>query len=283
MLLTPTPVVTPLAYRPPRRFPVSGVDSFRAGLDTVRRGTAAFGPAIYRGQSDVSWPLQSTWDRRYCIIQPAGLSHSYRTQPQESQRVLRQRLHLATFRRAVHDHASRAPQLSDDELWALGRHHCLVTPLLDWSRDPLIASYFAVRGLTPAVPQSAAVWALRVTDALPFARMWDPKRFARINGAPTKPPLRQQLQQGLFTRLTDPIFSDIESYLNTRVTGGGAYICLVCLEIEPSAILAIQDMLAAAGISDETLGISDEPSTGATWIDDIARQCNALLPPGRIL
>src|SRR5947207_12160162 len=47
--------------------------------------------AIFRGQSDSEWPLQSLWERRFLHRQQAGLFEPYFVQPHERDKIKLQR------------------------------------------------------------------------------------------------------------------------------------------------------------------------------------------------
>jgi len=107
---------------------------------------------IFRGQADAAWSLESSLTRAIRKNYPATtdigeIVKNHRYAFRENIRG-RSSLHL--------DHAT------DDELWALGQHFGLYTPLLDWSRSPYVALFFSLFG--EAGSGRRALWALLESD-----------------------------------------------------------------------------------------------------------------------
>jgi len=203
---------------------------------------------IFRGHSDQSWKLWSKLERSLVM---------YATGQDGATQILAAREAkglewydrycneiLEKFRRFSHGMPGAYPRMPDDELWALGRHHGLLTPLLDWTESPYVAAYFAFdkhrgeyeRGSkvlrVPPEGPGVSVWGLRFWEDLHA-----PQEFDVIDVVPTTA-VRQRAQRGLFTRLRSEKHQDIERYLRSR----GLAHCLEVYQIPSAAAIdALRD------------------------------------------
>jgi hypothetical protein len=95
------------------------------------------------------------------------------------------------------------PQVDRLGIYALAQHHGIPTRLLDWSRDPRIAAYFAAVEVAKLDrekrerPESFSIWALSRRYVDDVARARDP--FISIVTAPTTTNPNLHLQRALFT------------------------------------------------------------------------------------
>lgn len=181
---------------------------------------------LYRGHARTEWMLDSPWDRR------AQLWPSPKTPPGHEGRKRLLKKVLQDFK----EHAIGLPgiksrELADLDWWAIGRHYGLVTPLLDWSRSPYVAAFFALTGyaeklspglttlgtidpkrfLAEALEESVAVWSF-----LPEEDQWE-TRGPRSELSILNPQIdighRQRAQRGLFTQLDHEEYLDLDAYL----------------------------------------------------------------------
>ncbi|MGL1930251.1 MAG: FRG domain-containing protein [Desulfotalea sp.] len=86
------------------------------------------GNYVFRGQKDYRWPLEPTLDR----FVKGAVKSEIATK------------HLEQFRLSIRGRLNDKSILNDEnEVWALGQHHGLATPLLDWTVSPYVALFFA--------------------------------------------------------------------------------------------------------------------------------------------
>ena len=91
----------------------------------------------FRGQRDANWSINSTLTR---------LANKL---PNDNQKI-EDTIKWAFERRIRGLRGSHPSKLDDNQLWSLGQHYGLATPLIDWSLSPYIAAYFAWENSAPA-------------------------------------------------------------------------------------------------------------------------------------
>jgi hypothetical protein len=200
--------------------------------------------ALFRGHANSSWLLESPMERNLTIeVSPTMRINLRESHGLEWYDGLCRNV-LGGFRTLVRRLPGVPDDVSDDELWALGRHHGLLTPLLDWTTSPYVAAFFA---LTEAIKEFQHgvsrtrrpadevfhVWGLRTWEDLTIHGEFE------ILTVEPHDSRRQQAQSGRFTRLRHPKWLDVRSYLEDR----GCAHYLECYEVPYSeAKIALRDL-----------------------------------------
>ncbi len=108
---------------------------------------------LWRGQRRSDWSLSTTLDRQ---LESLGMLTLPLDKLEEKSAA-----HLERFKYAARGRRGPAPAtLTENEWWALGQHFGLATPLLDWTRAPFAALYFAYEQASPDANMTRAIYGL---------------------------------------------------------------------------------------------------------------------------
>lgn len=194
------------------RIPVARLESWREFTDLLesdffnRHGVQL----VFRGHRRYDWSLMPTLGR----LTTNGIVTEQLAQAQ-----------LERFKRAVRGRLNDAAMVDeDDELWSVGQHHGLMTPLLDWTYSPYVALFFAFHkddSKEEATNPYRAVYALNKSfltghEVQTGIRLWEPRRddhgrLVNQAGLFTFSPTDATIENKLATVLADDeLFEDEE-------------------------------------------------------------------------
>ena len=197
---------------------------------------------VFRGHANPDWKLSSTWEREIASYpntkHPFSRSKLYSKfgESADGEYERKRDEGLYRFKRL----ARTMPEIpahslsSDNDWWAFARHYGLDTPLLDWSRSPFIAAFWAFAKRVPSEKgnmdkifhyhsdQPVVVWELAYFEDDPVAAkgraVFSNNEFDLIDNS-RYDLHRQRAQQGVFTRLEHDAYADVESYLSSKGLG----------------------------------------------------------------
>jgi hypothetical protein len=201
------------------------LSGWRYFADYINLELLDYGGYVYRGQGAAHWGLVPTLDRL--------LRHPKKAFPPTARED-----HLAKFRMAVRGRrGSSPPQIStDNEWWAIGQHHGLATPLLDWSTSPYVAAYFAFATDGNDGATERAVFALHRPSVETKSRAISDahKGLDRPNIIEFVAPLSDENprlvnQGGLFSRAPDGI--EIQDWVAQQFAGDNGHAYLLKITI----------------------------------------------------
>jgi hypothetical protein len=175
-------------------------------LSLINNDFADWPDYIFRGQAQSDWLLEPTLSRALKTIKYQNKENLVKS-------------HLEKFKLEIRGRRGLNPrQLSENELWALGQHFGLYTPLLDWTKSPYVALFFALTSLEKSSTGYRTLWALNSTDIEDITKWYKENKFnkSKFIVELINPILDENSrlvnQNGLFTKIN--LENDIESWVS---------------------------------------------------------------------
>lgn len=200
---------------------------------------------VFRGHGCSSWNLETTLDRLLTRLAPRGinLESTYDF-------LLKEFVHSIRARSG----AQKDLALNDEELWSIGQHYGLATPLLDWSKSLYVALFFAFENAAPSGSGFRSVWAMNLCPFVlekidEFNEQKDKKNHFKIIDPISDENPRLIAQTGLFTR--QPLQFSIAEWVTKFLPQDTTY--LIKINIPESERLPILRHLRLMNIHHGTL------------------------------
>ena len=163
----------------------------------------------FRGHSKESYRLSSTLERYLTDI--FGKNYVQKNF-EKIQEIYLKECRKVLLEQSIDGFYSLPMELTDNDIWAFGRHYHLKTPLLDWSRSFFVALYFAFEDLEPEQEKYRVIYQLN--DFLP------PEQDVIITPK-IKIGTRINAQNGVFTKLPSYRLEELASHNRPEYLGKG--------------------------------------------------------------
>lgn len=186
---------------------------------------------IYRGQSNSSWTLTSTW-HRLPDVPNKNLEFYWG--------LLRELYDAISFWSGYQWNLENP--VDKGAFLSFLQHHGFPTPLLDWTKSPYIAAYFAFEGVNDSTPEKNNV-SVFVFDHVTFDKHWNQvfqlqptQPFVSVLPASPKGNFNQIVQQGIYTysSVTDQKqhIMGLENRTDNKLGVAGTYLIQYLLPVD---------------------------------------------------
>ncbi|OOR99691.1 hypothetical protein B0186_07270 [Canicola haemoglobinophilus] len=176
---------------------------------------------VFRGQKEHSWFLQSTLERVNSKSLYLRENHLNRFK-KECRRPFKDNIHLL--------------ETDENEIWAIGQHYGLATPLLDWTYSPYVSLFFAFEEIVEN-EDYRVVYALNKDNLLNRLSEYFSHEYNKLFFEPKIDPFGRLINQsGLFTiappctTLEDTLIDELRKVCITRENDIADYICKIYIK-----------------------------------------------------